>query len=334
MTKRERVICALNHRQPDRVPYNIFWTRQEYDKMARYYNDSRFNEKIGNCIALSGDDSAFEYIGNDCFRDHFGVIWDRSGADKDIGVIKNLILPEPDLSGFSLPEVNERSLRKKYEKLMEEKKNGKFVFGSVGFCMFERAWTLCGMENTLIYMLSEKDFLHDLFDMICERNLKIIDIGLEYDIDGFHFGDDWGQQKGMIMGAPLWREFIKPRMQRMYEKVKERGLYVSQHSCGDIQTILNDEIEIGLDCYQTFQPEIYDIEVCKSTFGKKLTFWGGISTQRLLASSPCDEVEREMRRIVSILNREGGYILAPTHAVENDVPAETMDRFIKVAESL
>ena len=334
MTKRERVICALNHRQPDHVPYNIIWTEQEKDKMANFYGDPDFDDKIGNCIKMSGDDCEFNNVGNECYQDNFGIVWDRSGVDKDIGVIKNLVLPEPDLSGFSLPPVNEKLLRKKYEELMIEKKKDKFVFGSIGFSMFERAWTLCGMENTLMYMLCEKEFLHELLDMICERNLKIIEIGLEYDIDGFHFGDDWGQQKGMIMGAPLWREFIKPRMKRMYEKVKERGLYVSQHSCGDIQTVFDDVVEIGLDCYQTFQPEIYDIEACKKAYGDKLIFWGGISTQQLLASASPDKVESEIRRITAILNQNGGYILSPTHAVEVDVPAENMDRFIQVAKSL
>lgn len=334
MTRRERVICALNHRQPDHIPYNIIWTEQEREKMANFYGDFDFDEKIGNCIAMASDDCEFESAGNECYRDIFGIVWDRSGVDKDIGVIKNLVLPEPDLSGFFLPSVNEKLLRKNYEKLMCEKKNGKFAFGSIGFSMFERAWTLCGMENTLMYMLCEKEFLHDLLDMICERNLKIIEIGLEYDIDGFHFGDDWGQQKGMIMGAPLWREFIKPRMKRMYEKVKERGLYVSQHSCGDIQTVFDDIVEIGLDCYQTFQPEIYDIKACKKAYGDKLTFWGGISTQQLLASASPDKVESEIRRITAILNQNGGYILSPTHAVEVDVPAENMDRFIQVAKSL
>ncbi len=328
------MISALNHKQPDRVPYNIFWTKQEYDKMSAFYKDINFNEKIGNCIKLAGDDCTFENIGNECFRDIFGIVWDRSGADKDIGVIKNFVIPEPDLTHFSLPPVNEKLLRANFERAAAEKKNDYFVMGNLGFSVFERAWTLCGMENTLVYMLCEKDFLHDLLDMICERNLRVIEIGLEYDIDGFLFGDDWGQQRGMIMGAPLWREFIQPRVKRMYDKVKERGLYVAQHSCGDIGDVLGDLVQMGLDCYQTFQPEIYDIEECKKKYGDKLTFWGGISTQRLLSSATPDEVESEMRRITSVLNKDGGYILAPTHSVEVDVPVENMHRFIEVAKTL
>ncbi len=72
-------------------------------------------------------------------------------------------------------------------------------------------------------MITEPEFVDELLDAITEYNMKIIDIALEYDIDGFHFGDDWGQQAGLIMGPNYWRRFIKPRMARMYERAKKQG---------------------------------------------------------------------------------------------------------------
>jgi uroporphyrinogen decarboxylase len=83
------------------------------------------------------------------------------------------------------------------------------------------------MENTLIYMRTDPGFLHTLMDRICEYNLKLVDIVSEYDIDGIHFGDDWGQQRGLIMGPGCWHEFVYPRLSRMYARAKERGLLVS-----------------------------------------------------------------------------------------------------------
>jgi uroporphyrinogen decarboxylase len=155
-------------------------------------------------------------------------------------------------------------------------------------------------------------------------HLKIIDIANEYPFDGFYFGDDWGQQKGLIMGPALWREFIKPRMKRMYERAKLNDKYIFQHSCGDIHEIFSDVIEIGLDCYQTFQPEIYNIEKVKNEYGKDLTFWGGISTQQLLPYATSDDVKKETIRIMRIMGKGGGYIAAPTHAVPGDVPPENI----------
>lgn len=195
--------------------------------------------------------------------------------------------------------------------------------------MFERAWTLTGMENLLVY-ISDPEFVDTLLDNILEYNLEIIDIALEYDIDGFLFGDDWGQQKGLIMGPVLWRKFIKPGIAKMYEKVKSHGKLVAQHSCGDVSELFPDLIDIGLDIYQTFQPEIYNIKDVKKKFGKHLSFWGGISTQTLLPVATPDEVKRVTRETMEILGDGGGYIAAPTHAVPGDVPPENIAALIEV----
>ena len=161
----------------------------------------------------------------------------------------------------------------------------------------------------------------------------MIDIALEYDINCIHFGDDWGQQKGLIMGAPHWRKFIKPKMKRMYERVKRAGKFVSQHSCGDIHEIFADLIDIGLDVYQTFQPEIYDIEYVKKTFGDRLTFWGGISTQALLPFETPEVVKSETVRIINVMKKNGGFIVGPTHAMPYDIPVENVVAMVDVFQN-
>jgi uroporphyrinogen decarboxylase len=83
-------------------------------------------------------------------------------------------------------------------------------------------------------------------------------------------------------------------------------------------------IEIGLDCYQTFQPEIYDLADMKKCYGKNITFWGGISTQQCLPRMKARQVQEEIVRVAKILSPGGGYILAPTHDVPGDVPAENI----------
>ena len=85
------------------------------------------------------------------------------------------------------------------------------------------------------------------------------------------------------MCPELWRKFIKPNMMaRLYKKTKNKGLYVIQYSCEDIESIFPDFIDIGLDCYQTFQPGIYNKKMIKEKFGN-ITFWGDISAQQLLS---------------------------------------------------
>lgn len=334
MTRRERVIAAVNHKNMDFVPYEISFTQQEYDKVVAYLGDPDYINKIGNHISSAYYDGYLTEItkGMEYWKDDFGVVWNRNGADKDIGVIDGFVIKEPDAKSYKFPELNEKRLRRDYETLMNTA-GDTFRFGSIGFSMFERAWTLRGMENLLMDMLTEPEFVDELLDAITEYNLRVIDIALEYDIDGFHFGDDWGQQKGLIMGPKHWRRFIKPRMARMYEQVKSKGKIISQHSCGDIHEILTDLIEIGLDIYQTFQPEIYDIRKVKKEFGSQLTFWGGISTQRLLPFAAPDEIKRVTREIIQVMGENGGYIAAPTHAIPGDVPPENVVAMVEVLQN-
>ena len=93
---------------------------------------------------------------------------------------------------------------------------------------------------------------------------------LRYDIDGVKFGDDWGQQNGLIFGGRLWRRFIKPRLARMYGMVKRAGKAVMIHSCGRVQELFPDLIELGLDVFNPFQPEVMDPYEMKRQFGREL----------------------------------------------------------------
>lgn len=325
MTRRERLIQALNHMETDILPYQINFTQKEKERVAEYLGDPDFVDNIGNHIDSVYFDGFLveEKDHPGFFKDDFGVRWNRTGVDKDIGVIEGLVLDKPDMSTYRFPKVKSEILHKQFQEMMDNKKDT-FKMGAIGFTMFERAWTLRGMENFLADMLLNPDFADELLDAICDFNLKIVDIALGYDIDGFEFGDDWGQQSGLIMGPRLWRRFIKPRMAKMFERVKSKGKFVILHSCGDIHEILPDLIDIGLDVYQTFQPEIYDIREIKKEYGSRLSFWGGISTQRLLPFATPEEIRAKTIETMKIMGQGGGYIAAPTHDVPGDVPPENL----------
>ena len=325
MTNKERVISAINHVQTEKLPYCVGFVDEEFHRVADYLGDPNFMSDYNNHISqvyYSGDSKEIPGMSG-YFKDDFGVVWNKNGVDKDIGMIEGLVFPEPSMGVYKFPVFDERSFRSRIEKMLEDEKDN-FCACSVGFSLFERAWSLRGMENLLIDMIETPEFAEELFDAIVEFNLKIINISLEYDIDGMMFGDDWGQQKGLIMGPRIWRKFIKPRLAKMYAPVKQKGKHVLQHSCGDIYEIFPDLIEVGLDVYQTVQPEIYDLAKLKSEFGKDLTFWGGISTQRLLPFASAEEVKRVVKETIEIMKVGGGYIAGPTHSIPGDVPPENV----------
>jgi uroporphyrinogen decarboxylase len=232
------------------------------------------------------------------------------------------------LIGFEPPPVDESFIRGQCERLMQSK-GGNFALASVGFALFERAWSLCGMEDLLCYMLTDPGAVAALFNKLTAYNLKKLRIALEYGFDGVIFGDDWGQQKGLIMGAPLWRKLIKPFVAAMYAEVKSKGKFIAQHTCGDNREILDDLIDIGLNVYQTFQPEIYGMSPFKEKYAGRLTIWGGISTQTQLPFLTPAEVYGITKNAIAILGKGGGYIAAPTHDAPADIPPENIEAMIR-----
>lgn len=325
MTKRERMLNAIQHKDTGIVPYNIELTSEEEEKVCSYLGilKEQYFDWIGNHAEKVGYNIGGSYIKPGYFKDEYGVVWNRSGLDKDIGIVDEVLIKEYDLSSFKFPEPDVAEIEKATLKLLNNGRDS-FKFGKIGLAYYERAWSLRGMQDLLMDFMLEPEFVEELFEKILEYNMKVIDTALKYDIDGFYFGDDYGQQTGMIMSPDKWRKFIKPGLARMFERVKSAGKVVALHSCGNIIDIFGDLIEIGLDIYQTFQPEIYDLKKVKEKYGNNLTFWGGISTQKMLPFLTPEELKTQVKEIMQIMSVNGGYIAAPTHQVPADVPAENI----------
>ncbi|MDH7480388.1 MAG: uroporphyrinogen decarboxylase family protein [Armatimonadota bacterium] len=330
MTPRERVIRSIEFCETDIIPYHVTFTAGARRKLAEFYSDSEFEARLGNHLAMISHDGLWprEEVKPGYFKDRWGVIWNRT-IDKDIGCVDNQVLSEPSLRGWQPPDPVYPLLAETYPTFIEANAD-KFRVASIGFSLFERAWTLRGFEQLLVDMIELPQFVHELLDKITEFNLAQIDFALKHDIDCVRFGDDWGSQNGLIMGPALWREFIKPRIAKMYKRVRDAGKYVMIHCCGDVKAILPDLIECGLNIFNPFQPEVMDIFETKKRYYGQLSFFGGISVQRLLPLGTPDEIRRETRRLLDVLGKGGGYIASPSHDIPVDVPAENMAAMIDV----
>ncbi len=330
MTKRDIVIQALKHQPVPVIPYYLDLTEKEEEKMIEYTGDPLYFEHSESFLAQERNES-FTDLGDGVFKDMFGVIWDKGTQEGDFGIVKVAPIPDSTIGDYQFPEPDEALIREKCERLVAQK--DKFTMYIIGFSLYERLWTLHGTFETLIDFLEEPEFIEELLEKIVEYNCKVVDIVAQYPIDCIFFGDDWGQQVGLQMGYPLWKKFLKPCLKKMYDHVKSYGMYVAQHSCGDCREVFPDLVELGLDIYNTFQPEVYDIADFKKRFGDHITFFGGISTQYILPFKTPEEVKAEMHRVMDILSVNGGYILAPTHAMPADIPEENVIAFMEVAKN-
>jgi len=333
MNNRQRVLTALVHRQPDRVPYDIGFTEPARAKMAAYYGDRDFEAKLGNCFIWfrpHPENVRYKPVGTDIWEDEFEVRWNRS-IDKDIGVPCDKLICPDNIDDYEWPDPHDPTRYDFINKAIPAAKDNAILL-SLGFALFERAWTLVGMEELLMYMLTDKDFVNHLLDEILQYNLGIIEHACSLDIDIFRFGDDWGHQRGLIMGIDLWREFIKPRIRKMYELVKSKDKYVMIHCCGKVDGILPELIECGLDIFNPFQPEVMNVFEVKKLRGDRLSFYGGISIQRTLPYGTVDEVKDEVKRLVEVVGENGGYIASPSHDIPADARCENVAAMIEVLQ--
>jgi uroporphyrinogen decarboxylase len=242
------------------------------------------------------------------------------------------ILSEPTLEGFAAPDPDAPG---RFDALQEvlARHGDRFVLFAIGFSLFERAWALRGMERFLMDLVLYPDFAEALLDAIVNYDMVLIERALALPIDAVHLGDDWGQQRGLIMGPLHWRRYIKPRLTRMVSRVKRGGRRVSIHSCGDISAILPDLVEIGVDLINPFQPDVMDVYTVKAMYGNRLGFWGGLSVQHLLPHGAPEQVRAEVRRLIQEVGHGGGYILAPSHDIPADIPVENMIAAIEEAQA-
>jgi uroporphyrinogen decarboxylase len=326
--KRQIVRLAIEGRQVPYVPWSCSFTVEAADKLREHFGQDDLDQVLDNHIVRLGSDTGFfDELGNNLFRDVFGVVWDRT-IDRDIGNVQGCVLPEPTLAGYTFPD----PLDGRFFDDIPDKIAACwdcFRVYSIGFSLYERAWTLRGMENLLMDFLGHRDFARKLLRAIADYNIAQVTQALEYDIDAVRFGDDWGYQRGLQMGLPIWREFILPELKRMYSVIREAGKYVCIHSCGKVDELFDDLVGIGLNCFNPFQPEVMNVFDLMGRYRRRLAFHGGLSTQRTLPYGSVQDVRKETARLLQA-GRPGGYIFAPAHAVEGDVPLENMLAFIEI----
>lgn len=331
MEKRDLIRRVLEHQPPPYVPWSLGFTWEAREKLQAYYGTADIEPLLGNHLLELGNAGwLFTPLGNERYQDRYGVVWNRT-LDKDIGVVENVLLPEPTLRDYTFPDPHDPRIYADIQARSAAAPD-RFRLFSIGFSLYERAWTLRGMENLLVDFIEHPEFVTELFHAIVDQNIAVVKQGLEYDIDAVYFGDDWGQQQGLQMGGRLWRRFILPALERMYRVVRDAGKFIFIHSCGDVEELFPDLIKIGVNCFNPFQPEVMAVFPLMEQYRGKLTFHGGMSTQRTLPYGTLDEVRAETRRLLES-GMQGNYIFAPAHAVQGDVPLENMLAFIEILQN-
>lgn len=331
ITPKDRVLKTICGAPLDKLPVNIEFTPPLEKKYAAY-----LGMKAEDLKTFFGNHIIYSYL-NDEVKRESGLITDNWGVSYD------------EIEGATIrvhPLENKENIKKYifpdpiYEPLMDKTKNDLDTYGDKYFVtsyqrwlLFERAAWLRGVENFLLDMVSDLKFTHWLLDRITEYQIEIAKRYVELGVDCGRTGDDWGGQSGMLFSPLLWRQLIKPRLQKIWDIYHQAGLPVIHHSCGDIRPIVPDLIEMGLEILHPVQ-SIMPREELKKRYGANLVFYGGIDTQRVLAFGSPSDVYNEVSDCIRILGENGGYVIGLGHTLTSETPFENINALVKAVGDL
>ncbi len=336
MTRRERVRAQLRHQPTDYVPYaGLGFDPQVQQRItaqlgggawldALRARDHSHNINHRNTIFL--DDWAAAKHGSE-YVDAFGTTW---RVDRQAYHILRPALVEPTLTGYRFPEAS-RFLPVGWQAAAQEeigKEQDRFLLIYLNG-IFEGSWGIRGFENLLEDLIVSPGFAEELLEGMTNLLLGLLDVYLELPIDGVLVYDDWGGQRGCLFGRERWLRFIRPRIQRVYGRIHAAGKVAVAHCCGNITELIPDLIDAGLDVLESVQPEAMDPYELKRRFGKDLTFWGGLGTQRLIPFGSPAQIHDEVRRLCAEMGRGGGYVLAPAKSLLPETPTENASAVIE-----
>ena len=324
MTPKELVQLQIGHQETTPIPYTLSYETPVADRLDAHYGSDHWRQRIVNHIVrVTTVDAEQRVVSEAHYQDMYGSVW---RTDRRPTHLETPGLRSPSFDGYEFPMIERCLGAEQRTKAMDicRENADRFLAAGFGAGLFERTWFMCGFENALVYAAAEPDFYDELVERIFHLQLACVEESLKLPIDGIMFSDDWGDQRGVILGPERWRRFLKPRLAKLYERVHQAGKVTLSHCCGSVVDILPDMVEIGLDVLQSVQPEAAGMNPyeLKKTFGDKIAFWGCLGSQSTIPFGTPDEIGREVGKLCSEMGRGGGYVLGPAKALQPETPTE------------
>jgi uroporphyrinogen decarboxylase len=366
---KKRVIDAISHREPDRVPCDYWGTPEVDQRLMHQFSVSSLDEVrkslkadisyiYASGIIYEDRKGLFSptprYIGpgrpvfeDGSFEDLWGVT--RKFSRVNSGNVYREVVKNPFRDFTSVEEIENYKKWPKAEDFdtsglqgeCEKRRDFALALGGMPGCatVFIQCWYLRGLDQILMDLLLSPDLAHAIIEKITEFQVayhqKVLEeIGDLVDI--LMLADDYGTQSSLMMSQWHFREFFKRPTQRLIELGKRHDLKIMLHCDGNIRELIPELIEMGIDILNPIQnvgPGMEPKEL-KKEFGKDLCFHGGIDTQEVLPRLSAEELARDVREKIETLGKGGGYILSPTHMIQLDVPLENILKMYQVPRNL
>lgn len=335
MTKRDCVISAVKHKRSDSVPYCIRLTGEANNLYGKRLLKEFYNKEISDDLKegnISFAQAVELSIGN--FMIDPGTPWwnwDHAKTDP----VYSRPEEEPSIMPASVRYDSDENINAFYAKTkFFAEKYRVYTTSLIWGSHWEKAYFTRGIENFLADLAGFPVFAQKLLDHIITLNMQILPkiASCEF-LDAILLGSDWGTQNDLIMSPKIWETMIRQGEKVQYDLIKSAKKDVMVHSCGNITKLMDELVRLGVDILNPVQPECMDLKELKEKYGDKITFWGGISTQRTLPNGTPAEVAKETEDTVRLMSENGGYITCASQEIQCDVPYENLTAMIYAARS-
>lgn len=283
-------------------------------------------------------------VSETCRIDCWGIRREQANGEWQITDFPLKGATTEDLSDYAWPEprIDEKLLLEwegEAKRLKEENRYIIIAHHPV-YGILELGCWMCGYDDFLLKMALDPGFIHTFFNKVADIQLKVSETYYTVLGDYIHIttsGDDFGSQMGPLISPEMFDRLIAPYFSQRIRRTKELAqCYFWHHSCGSIYKIIDNLIRCGVDILNPIQTSAagMDPENLKESFGEKLIFWGGVDIQNVLPFASPNEVTEYVKSLVSILGKNGGYVVAPAHQVQDDIPPENIIAMIEAIKTL
>jgi len=353
MTPRERLLTALAHKEPDRVPLTAKLWADTRLKLRKHYGlktDEELFDKMGidngaiNVGSLPPRDwkptpeyaefcntIGYEVRSQYATYEEWGI--ERKLGAKGQSVVQQFFFSHHPWESFTepsqveemkLPNLNAPGRFDDAEKTIEEKKEVHVIMGGLGHVLWTRGWELRGMLKLMKDLHTDPEMADAILDKLLAYSCDVADRLLDLGCDGIAVSEDWGNNYSMFISPTLWRKYFKPKYKKLFDRAKRRGKLVFFHSDGNITPIVGDLVEIGIDSLNPVQPECMDQIEVKQKYGDKITIDTGVSNQKTLPFGTPEDVRNETLYALRYLAPGGGFVYGTSHYAMYDVPIENV----------
>jgi len=362
LTSRERVLRALNHQEPDRVPLDLGGTHDSsivvegYDRLKAHFGVTAPTQIMQRMTrAATVDEAVLQALGIDTraivigsprrsvaaelgpreYRDMWGVervhpeggfYYDQRRAPLEgsitVADVRRHTWLDPEDPGLL------EGMAARLAWIRTHTEAAAILTLPAPFVHLSQF--IRGFQDWYTDFILGTDVLEALFDAVLDITIRITERELEAfgrDVDVVRCGDDLGGQNGLPVSREHYLRYIKPRHAKFFRRVRElTTAKLMFHSCGSIVDILPDLIETGVQIINPVQITArgMDPAFLKREFGRDLVFWGGTDSQKTLPFGSAKEVRAMVARLIDTFGPDGGFVFSSCHNIQPDVPLENV----------